>query len=195
MSKTSENTKAKGETKDAPKAEAPAAEAQAPAVDNPTRKEFDGLLAAFRGSTQASMKAARRLADISLEVFAKDGNLQYVYDFIAEIDKTAPNYVRKGAYMAWLCTYAPITYDKGLKKLVKDKSPTAVELNVEKALKTAFWEFKPDRMTEFFTTIDLIESLKALVKRHQNGTKLQPANAGAAEAVKKLEAFVETLAA
>lgn len=191
----SKSVEKKGEDKVENKAqEAPKAEASAPAKDE-TRAEFEAQILKFRGSTQASMAAARWLANKSLEVFGRDGNLQYVYDFLTEIDNTAPNYVRKGAYMAWLVAHAPITYDKVQKKLIKDKSAEAVELDLEGAFKVAFWSFKPDQMTEFFTTIDLIESLKGLVKRHTGSKTLQPANSKAVEAVKRLEDFIETLAA
>jgi hypothetical protein len=156
---------------------------------------FKQALELFVGTTQASMAAAQLCANKSLVQFYQHGDLQYVYDFMTVIEENAKHYVRRGAYVAWLCAHAPITVSDE-RKMVKDKSKDAVPLteeNITKAINKPFWEFKPETDAQVFGLLDIVKALRSLAKTRQNDKKFKAANKKAETAIDKVIELANTL--
>jgi hypothetical protein len=158
-----------------------------------TRERFDAVLAGFKSATVKSMEYAREAAEMSILHFEEHGDLKYVYDFIEAVNTSGKNYVRLNAYLIWLMAHSPAIWDRASKKVKKDKTKEAIEFNTEAALAKPFWEFKPESGAELFDTMDLINALKALVKRNENENKRKPQNKAASETLLEIKNFQQML--
>ena len=117
---------------------------------------FDTRLATFVKSTKTSMAAALDCSIMAIEHFKAHGDLTYAQRFLDAMPK---NYIRRAAFLKWLVAHAPITMESG--KLIKDKSETAIEFNIEGAKKQPFWEFAPEVDAVLVSFDDAMKKLHA----------------------------------
>ena len=148
---------------------------------------FAQCLKLFSEATANSMKYAEICAMMALRHFADHGNLTYCQQFMDAMPK---NYIRKTAFLKWLANFAPITMEKD--KLLKDTSENAVAFDLDGAEKTRFWEFAPDMEAIAFGPNDVINAIKAVIKKFENPKRSTPENDLASAAVVNLKNYVET---
>lgn len=104
------------------------------------KSTFETRLATFKKSIKTSMSAAKDCANMAIQHFAdKNGDVTQLQLFF---DAMPNNFIRKTAYVEWVCHFAPVVFDKG--HFTKDKSDEAVEMDLAGALAITFWEWKQD---------------------------------------------------
>ena len=153
------------------------------------REAFEALLATFVQSTQQSMDAARELANIAIQQFAEHGDLSYAQNFLEAMPK---NYIRRVAFLRWLCDHAPVTMDTSTGRLIKDKDPEATPLNVEQAVQTAFWDYAPDPEQINFGANDVVVALRRVTAKFRN-KRHRAASDKARDVLAMVDSFVEEL--
>lgn len=154
------------------------------------RGAFDKLLMKFKGATTQSKEAIRNASEMALRHFAEHGDVVWLQDCLVAIEEHK-NYVRRAAFLKWAAAHAPLTLEEG--KLVKDKSKTAVEMNIEGACKQPFWEFAPDPEQVNFSTDDVVVALKRTVKKFHRD-RYNPASEAAAAKLAEAETAIAKLA-
>ena len=129
-------------------------------------KKFDSLLEAFVKSTATSMEAARDLAIMCIQVFEDNGDLSYAQKFLEAMPK---NYIRRQAFLKWLCDFAPVTMDGST--LVKDKSKDANEFKVAEAIVVSFWDYAPEPETINYGANDVVVAIQRTIAKFSKTTK------------------------
>jgi hypothetical protein len=150
---------------------------------------FAQALKLFSEATANSMKYAQICAMMAIRHFADHGNLVYCQQFMDAMPK---NYIRQVAFQKWLVAHAPVTMEKG--KFLKDTSENAAELDLEGAEKEHFWDFAPDKEVLSFGPDDVMDALKAIVKKFENPKRFKAKDDLASAAVVSLKNYVATKA-
>ena len=130
------------------------------------KKKFEDLLEIFIKSTAQSMEAASDLAIITIKQFELDGNLALAQRFLEAMPK---NYLRRQAYLAWLCDHSPAKLEDGT--LRKDKSPDSKPFRVAVAEKVTFWEYLPEKETKNFGSNDVVVAMRHTINKFGKTTK------------------------
>lgn len=146
-------------------------------------KGFTGALKNYSAAQSRVKLNARALANYAITKFADCGDLGYAQRLYEAID---PKMHNQSGFARWLMAYAPVIMAK--KKFIKDKGAQATTLDLEGALKLAFWEFsnKSDDITDY-NPKEVAEALDRIVKRFRNTKKYHAKNAGAMKAIEKVE--------
>jgi len=145
---------------------APAASAQ-----ESDGNKFDRLLGDFKKATASSMDLARVLSHMAIEHACKHGNLSYAQKFV---DAMPINYLRKTAFVEWMKAFYPLAVAGSIKTgyiLTKDKSPEAIEPNLEGALKVDFWDFAPEAETINFGQAEVFKAVRATLNKFSKVNK------------------------
>lgn len=127
------------------------------------KKTFDQVLNGFVKSVKLTKKYAQECAEMALEHFEATGDLTYCEKFLTAIETTGKNFVRRKAYLVWLCAHAPVVMIDGVLK--KDKSDDAVEFDIEGSYAKPFWDYMPEAETKNFFGADVIEAIKNTLNR------------------------------
>ena len=135
-----------------------------------TSRTFDMALRAFLKSQTELMGLARECANLAISHFAEHGDTSYLQRLH---DAFAKNFMRRTALVAWACEHAPIVFEGS--KFSKDKSETAVAMNLDGALSVDFWDFKPEAVAEYYVGSDVIEALTRALKTFEGGKRKIPA--------------------
>tara|TARA_R110000787_G_scaffold170328_1_gene283038 strand:- start:30071 stop:30580 length:510 start_codon:yes stop_codon:yes gene_type:complete len=108
---------------------------------------------------------AAKLAIVEFEASGNLGPCQCILDSFNHADRKGV--VKRSGYITWLASFGPIILHKDdMKKLVKDKSDNAVELNVKGALRTPFWDLSANNDEELlFKSDDIWKAVNNIVKR------------------------------
>lgn len=130
------------------------------------QKTFDKLLELFVRSTHTSMEAARDLAIMCIQVFEDNGDLSYAQKFLEAMPK---NYIRRQAFLKWLCDFAPVTMDGST--LVKDKGKDANEFKVAEAIEVSFWDYAPEPETINYGANDVVVAIQRTIAKFSKTTK------------------------
>ncbi len=111
-------------------------------------RSFDALIEMWTKATVTSRDLAVEIANYAISHFYEHGNTALLQQFLTALETTGKNYVRKASYLLWLKAFAPVKMEGG--KLVKDKDQEFDPALLEKALKTKFFDFAPEKEKVFF---------------------------------------------
>ena len=157
-----------------------------------TDADFERSLKRFIRSNRTAKATALICATMSLEHFAKHGDVSYIQRFDDELsNEENRNWNRVAAYRRWLAAHAPLTMAAG--KYKKDVSENArKDVDLEGAMKKPFWEFAPSRENFSFDTDDIVVSLEKIVKRFHSD-KVTAKTPAATALLGKVEHFVQEI--
>jgi hypothetical protein len=136
-------------------------------------QSFDLYLSRAEKAVKGVATNYRKAAHIALREFDKSGNLSLCQRILDSMNHTARRgVVKRSGYLTWLITFAPITLDpEDQKKLVKDKSKDAVEMNIEGAFKTDFWTLSANNDEEvIFNGEAVMLEVNKVLKRFSRDT-------------------------
>lgn len=169
-----------------------------------TAGKFKETLKKFKSSITSAQKYARELTNMALEHFAAHGDLVYAQAFSDACKGHANNFVRHVAFVEWMTTFSPATYEKG--KWVKDKeraekiewpaTPIQVEMEIDGKTKlvgyadVSFWDFMPEKEIVKLSADELL----AFFMGKANSKKLAERVAGDPDAEATLAKLKATLA-
>jgi hypothetical protein len=130
------------------------------------KTQFEKHVKAFLAATLSSMEHAKHAAEISLAYFEKEGDLSLAQTWLDTISvPKLSNYIRRAAYVKWLCAFSPAMVDQETGRFKKDKSPEANPFDLEKAAEKPFWDYAPNPENIQFGSPQVITALtKALAK-------------------------------
>lgn len=159
-----------------------------------SNQAFEKALNTFVTSTKATMEAAASCANLSIEIFAENGDLSQAQKFLDAMDKVGRNFVRRNAFLKWMGDHSPLAMKEG--KLVKDKSDSANAFRLEAAVAVNFWDYDPPEadITDF-TSENLAKALQAVINRYSNENKFVAKNKAAELMLVKATKQVAALAA
>ena len=131
------------------------------------------------------MQAANELANMSIIVFAENGDLSYAETFIKAMNEHGKDYVRKQAFLAWLAFHSPVQVDDNgnvIEPLKKDKSEDARDFMVAEAHAVSFWTFKPETPIKMFYAESVVSAMRQSLKKF-GGDKWEAGSEAARELV------------
>lgn len=130
--------------------------------------EVNTLVKRAEGALKSAKANYWKAAKLALQEFEASGNLgpcQCILDSFNHADRKGV--VKRSGYITWLSVFAPIILHKDdMKKLVKDKTDTAVGLDVKKAMLTPFWDLSSNNDEELlFQSEDIWKAVNNVLKR------------------------------
>jgi len=162
-------------------------------------KQVVALVTRAEGQLANARKNYVKASHLAMVEFAESGNLgpcQRILDSLN--DKSRSGVVKRSGYLTYLTAFAPITHPKNdsgvldVKKLVKDKSKNAVELDLEGALKADFFDLSANNDEEHvFQSDDMWKAILRVVNKYSSD-KEKPADNAATEALSKAKKFIKT---
>ena len=155
------------------------------ANQNNFKDTFAALIVSFIDATKTSMQAANELANMSISVFAENGDLSYAETFIKAMNDHGKDYVRKQAFLAWLAFHSPVQVDDNgnvIEPLKKDKSEDARDFMVAEAHAVSFWTFKPETPIKMFYAESVVAAMRQSLKKF-GGDKWEAGSEAARELV------------
>lgn len=164
----------------------PAADREVSSTDNmPKNERFEVCLTKFQTNIQKAMKYVREASEIALRHFKEHGDLVYCQRLF---DAIPANYGRRAAYAKWLMDHAPVRFNQG--KFSKDKTDKAIEFNLDDAMKTAFWEYAPDKEKIGYTSNDVVKAVLSTLNKFSNPDRYDAKDEGAIRMRAQLEAVI-----
>jgi hypothetical protein len=157
------------------------------ANQNNFKDTFAALIVSFIDATKTSMQAAGELANMSISVFAENGDLSYAETFIKAMNDHGKDYVRKQAFLAWLAFHSPVQVDDNgnvVEPLKKDKRVDARSFMVAEAHAISFWAFKPETPIKMFYAESVVSAMRQALKKF-DGDKWEAGSAAARDLVRQ----------
>lgn len=153
-----------------------------------TKRDFEVVLAAFVKSQEQLVGLAREAANMAISHFAEHGDVAYLQRFH---DACRKNFMRRQALVSWACDFMPLVFEGG--KFSKNKKEDAIEPDLEGALASDFWDYKPEATVEFYVGSDVIKALNKVIDGFDGGKRKMPANEDATKMVNAAKNAVSRL--
>lgn len=155
---------------------------------------FEKRLERFKKNVALLMEDAQVLSEEALAHFIEHGQigrLNDLYNAFPSDSRGRANFIRRVAFVKWACDHAPLVFSNG-QFTGKDKSESAVEPNLKKAMEQPFWDYAPTPEAEFFGESDIVTALQRVITRFR-GERFKPKDDKALDALSRAESVVSNM--